>query len=214
MRTIYAGVCVLLAATGSVSAQAQWVPVTSSIRYTSEVSKDGKSTRLVKEGMFYRTENGSTLKHWTRGDAELMRGASGELFDNQTLHTYQIFYEAKKTIESSIKLPAPHRPDDVNDLNSVGKDMVEGIRCDLIEIVFAGPGIKPHRAGSDCVSRDYSLSLRKEFRDTKPDGRAVHILLELYDIRLNVPPDNSEFDILRTFTVVKEPSRPLPPLPD
>lgn len=216
MRRIYAVVCGLLIGLGPASARAQFVPVTSKIRFTVETSKGGQLTRQVEEGMFYRTENGSTLKHWTNGDAKLMRAGSGELFDNQTLYTYHIFYDTKTMIESPIKLPAPHTPDEFRDMESLGKDVVEGVPCDLVGIEFAGPGpeIKPHRVGSACISRDYGLWLRRETRDTKQDGRLVHTLFEMYDIRPNVPPDSNEFEVLHSFSVVKKTGKPLPPLPD
>jgi hypothetical protein len=212
MRRIYPGVCMLLIALGSVNAHAQFVPVTANIRFTYEASKDGKLKRLVKEGVFYRTENGSTLKHWTSGDVDDMGVSSGELFDNQTLHTYEILYKDKKMIEHS-RQPAPRKPDDFKDMESRGKDTVEGLPCDLIVMEVAGPGIKPHRVGNSCISRNYALWLRQETRDTTPDGKAVHTLFEMYDVKLNLPPDNNEFEILHTFTIVKEPNRPVPKMP-
>ena len=56
--------------------------------------------------------------------------------------------------------------------------------------------------------------LRQETRDTHPDGTTVHALLEMYNVKLNVTPDKDEFDILQTFTIVKEASRPLPQVPE
>jgi hypothetical protein len=79
------GMCGLLVAFASISAYAQCVPVNANIRFTNEVIKDGQSAQLVaREGVFYRTENGSTLNHRTRGDLDNARG-TGELFDNQFL---------------------------------------------------------------------------------------------------------------------------------
>jgi len=211
MRRTYAGVCMLLIGFGSVSVHAQFVPVTAKIRFTYEASKDGKLKRLVKEGVFYRTENGSTLKHWTSGDINAM-GGSGELFDNQTLHTYEILYKDKKMIEHS-KQPVRRKPDEFKDMESQGKDTVEGLSCDVIVMEIAGPGIKPHRFGNACISRDYGLWLRQETRNTTPDDRAVHTLFEMYDVKLNLPPDDNEFEILHTFTIMKEPSSPVPQMP-
>lgn len=212
MRRIFAGMCMLLIAFGSVRVHAQFVPVTANIRFTYEAMKDGKLTRMVKEGVFYRTENGSTLKHWTKGDLDAMGGESGELFDNQTLHTYEILYKSRKMIEHA-QQSERRKPDDFVNMESRGKDTVEGIPCDLVVIEVAGPGVKPHRVGDSCISRNYALWLRQETKDTAPDGRAVHTLFEMYDVKLNVAPENNEFDVLHTFTVIQD-QRPVPPMPD
>ncbi len=168
------------------------------------------------EFLLVNTNGGNkwTLTHWTRGDLDSKRG-TGELFDNQALATYEMFYEAKKMIEGPSGLPAPRKPDYDMDLKPVGTDSVGGIQCDLIPVEFAGPGMKQRRVGYTCVARDYGLLLRQETRHTKPDGTAIHSLLEMYDLKLNVPPDNNEFGILRTFTVLKKAdTKPLPSMPD
>jgi len=213
MPNIYAGVCGLMVTLGAMSAHAQWVPVSSNIRFTVEASKEGKLTRHVKEGMFYRTEQGSTLKHWTGGDLAA-NGGKGELFDNQAHHSYEISYGSKQMLEHFLAAPPRNPDDDLKNLKPEGRDSVEGIPCDLIPIDLAGAEIKQHRIGYACVARNYGLLLKRETRDTRPDGTTVHTLLEMYNVRLNLPPDKDEFDILHTFTVVKEPSRPLPQMPE
>lgn len=203
MRKTYANILCLLVALGSVSAYAQWVPVTSNIRFTNEVMKDGKTTRTVREGVFYRTENGSTLTHWTRGDLDIKRG-NGEFFDNQRLSTFEIFYEAKKMIEKPLGLSEPRKPDYDMDLKPVGAGSVEDIPCDLVSVKFGGPNMKLQEVGSACVARNLGLLLKQETNYPKPDGTAIHTLLEMYNIKLNAAPDKNEFDLLHTFTVMKK----------
>jgi hypothetical protein len=173
MRKTRAGMCGLLVAFASISAYAQWVPVTANIRFTNEVIKDGQSAWLVaREGVFYRTENGSTLNHWTRGDLDNARG-TGELFDNQALATYQIFYDAKKMVQTPAPLTEPRKPGDgMEDLKSDGTDSVGGIQCDLAPVRFVVKG-KTQDVGHACVARNYGLLLKQETRYKKPDGTVV-----------------------------------------
>lgn len=187
---------------GITNIYAQWTPVISNIRLTTETTKDGKLTKQVKEGVFYRSENGSTLTHWTRGDSDTRHG-SGELFDNQTLATYEIFYEAKKMIEKPNKLSAPRKPNFYMDLKPVGADSVGGVECDLITVEMMGPDRIKQRAGYACVARELGLLLRQDLTNTMPNGGVHHSLLELYDIRLNAPPDSNEFAVVHNFSILK-----------
>lgn len=213
MSKIYVRVCGLLLVLASASAHAQWVPVTSNIRFTVDASKEGKSIQHVKEGMFYRTENGSTLKHWTSGDLAA-NGGKGELFDNQTHHSYEISYESRQMIEHFMASPPRNPDDDLRNLKPEGRDSVSGIPCDLIAIDLVGREIEQHRIGYACVARNYGLLLRQETKDTRPDGTSVHTLFEMYNVRLNVTPDKDEFDILQSFSIVKESSKPLVQVPE
>lgn len=214
MRRFYYGLCGLIVTLCSVNVQAQWVPVTSNVRLTHEVLKDGKLlTQQVKEGAFYRTEKGSTLTHWTRGDLDSNRG-SGELFDNEKLLRYEIFYEAKKMVEEPSGLSSPRRPDSDMELKPTGSDSVEGIQCDIIVVEFSGPKMKKQPVGSACVVRDLSIMLKQETTYTKPDGTTVHTLWEMHDVKLNVAPDKNEFAILNTFTVMKKADHKPIPMPE
>jgi len=214
MQKLYAGLCGFLVALSSANVHAQWVPVTSNIRFTREILADGKLvTRQVKDGLFYRTDNGSTLTHWTHGDLD-PKQPSGELFDNQKVLTYQVFYEAKKAVEEAPMLSAPRRPDYDMDLKPVGSDSVEGVPCDTIAVEFAGPKMKQQRVGSACVARDLGLMLKQETTFNKPNGTTIHTLLEMHDIKLNVPPDKNEFDIVQTFAISKKPDNRAAPRPE
>jgi len=110
----------------------QWVPVTARIRQTTEDIKDGKVVeRDVKEGFYYRSQDGSTLTKWVSLNGE--EQSVGDLFDNTTARSYKLYYSKGNatpddhgTIKFQPLSPGIYKP---QEQYAIGHDSVSGISC-------------------------------------------------------------------------------------
>jgi hypothetical protein len=184
---------------------AQFVPVTSGIRVTTETVDKGKVVKSEKkEGVFLRTSDGSTLTHFTRVNGVEEPGI-GELLDNRNLASYQLFYQAHKAVESNMKMPEPVRPDmwSATPLQSLGERRVGGVDCTIIPLSMKLQDKPEQRIGQMCVSPQYGLILGQETAQTDQNGSIVRSVMEMYDVKLNASPDPNLFELRRNFTVFK-----------
>jgi hypothetical protein len=184
----------------------QWTPVVAKIRQTTEDIKDGRvSKRDVKEGYYFRAQDGSVLTKWTTLNGH--ERVVGELFDNNTARSYKLDYA------SGTALPLP--PSDVKfgtlspgmfksqELNAIGHDSVSGVTCYLIPVQLQFKSRPPRRVGESCVSADYDLQLRTDM--TNGDAKfAVRELIEMYDIQIGEVPDPQLFDVKAHFRVAAQ----------
>lgn len=188
---------------------AQWVPTIAKIRSTTEVIADDKVvSRNVKEGLFYRTEKGSTLTRWTRTNGVDQAG-TGTLLDNEKLLTFQLDYATRNAKQSPYVLPEPVKPDTYSNTNSLGQSVVNGIPCRIIAVEIEGPQKPVERVGQACVSVEYRLLLSQKTNVTRKDRSTLRTTIEMYDVRLHVKPSAEEFDLDRNFSISR-PERTLP----
>ena len=191
------------------SLHAQWVPVVAKIRMVHQTIVDGKLVRSeTKEGDYYRSSDGSVLRHWKTVNGDEQAGGRGELLDNKNLASYQLNYHTKQAFQSEWKMAKPS-PDvfRAEPPKSLGEDSIEGIRCTIVPAQFQdGFGQPPKDAGRTCVSTDYALTLRTDI--TVRQGTTIeHTLIEMFDLRMHQEPDAKLFDIEAQFTVFKPQTR-------
>ncbi len=193
----------LLVLLGGTNLHAQFAPVTAKMRHTKEVIVDGKVVETqTKEGNFYRSSDGSTLKQWTKANGNL---DWGDLWDNKNLMSYRLEYSNRQAYGD----PAPKgaqagRPDALFPLASkaLPQDSVEGIRCAIFPVRLHIPGNPPIPVGRTCESIEYNLQLKEDVT-TQPVGtnKTIHTVFELYHIKLGLEPDPKLFDVHANFTV-------------
>lgn len=192
--------------------QAQWIPAKAKVTETVETIENGKVTKVERrEGYFYRTSDGSTLRYWEKlnGD-EPYGGGQGELQDNKNLLFYVLRMKTKEAIQQG-NLPKRLTPDIHREFASaspLGDAFVAGIRCRRRPVEILWPDGRRERVGENCFSIEYALELREEARATQ-NGVTRHAITELHDIQMGVEPDPALFDVERNYTVF----RPQPPKP-
>jgi hypothetical protein len=194
------------------AAVAQWTPVTSRIRETTETLRSGNAVeKQVKEGMYLRLDDGSTLVRWTSVNG-VEKPGTGNLHNNSTLHSYVLDYGAKIARQSRFDLPKPLSPDLYAQSTSLGEDKVAGLPCKLIPVDYQYMDDPVRHIGQACVSVKYGLLLKQETKVNSRDGAATtHVLTEMYDVRLGAEPDPKEFDVDGTFEVSKPSEVSVPP---
>lgn len=199
----------LIAASGSSSPQ-QWVPVTAKMRGMFETTKDGTTAVEKREGVFFRSADGSMLKYWVSVNGDESRGGSGQLFDNKNLFHYSINFHQRVAYQSRRRNPKRVDPADFSSNlanSSLGNDLVEGMQCRRVPVIVLWPDGRREVIGEHCVSLDYALTLREESRATQ-NHVTRHVKIELYDIQLGVEPDAKLFDIENSYTVFRPESPP------
>lgn len=194
--------------------QAQWVPLTANVRETTTITREGVVTESrLREGVYFRTANGSTLTHWTKIAGAPTPG-TGSLLDNQELVSYQLDYEHKKARQGQFAIPQPLTPDLYAHIVSLGKDLVAGIPCDLVPVKEQMMDSPPERVGEACVSAKYGLQLKQDISTRQADGTVAHIVTEMFDVKLNVEPNPSEFNLGGNWEVIKPEKMSPPPTLD
>lgn len=193
------------------SASSQWVPVQGKIRETREVFLNGQKVEThVREGLFYRSSNGSTLTHWTQTDGDTQR-STGTLADNSTMVNYQLDFTNRIAIERRSVLPpgvnGPLLPTAAPASEKAPEIFLGGVRCRTMPANFrtkadADAGKPFVRAGEVCWSNEYSLLVREDLRLRRSGEREERFVFEVFDIEPNVEPDPKLFDLrARGFTV-------------
>lgn len=200
----------LLILLGATNLHAQFAPVTAKMRQTKEVIVDGKVVETeTREGNFYRSSDGSTLRQWMKVDGNL---DWGDLYDNKNLMSYKLEYISRQAQGDPPPQGAqPDRPDALLYLASKGlpEDSVEGIRCAVSPIKLHIPGNAPVPIGRTYRSIEYNLELKEDVT-TRPVGtnKTIHTVFELHHIQLGLEPDPKLFDVHANFTVyLPEPRR-------
>lgn len=198
------------------SVQAQWVPVTARVRETHETWKQGKLEKVDhKEGLFYRTSDGSTLKYWTTVNGDEKLGGQGEMTDNKGLVQYSInmkhkyFYEIGTLPEKLT--PQLNRPSSSS--SGLGDKVIGGLRCHRSSAVVQWPDGRREPMGEECVSIEYNLKLLTDHQVTQ-GGVTRHVITEMYDINLGAEPDANLFDLQKNgATIFKQKTLETPPNP-
>jgi hypothetical protein len=195
----------LLLLGGAGYVQGQWIPVTAKIREIHETWQAGKLVKVDhKEGVFYRTSDGSTLNYWTSVNGDEALGGQGETTDNRSLTHYSVNMKKKYAFELS-KLPERVTPDSYQNAaaSTLGDQEIEGVRCRRSPVFFLWPDGRLEKMGETCVSIEYGLELRKDHQLTQ-DGVTRHSVTEMYDIKLGIEPDAKLFDLQRNASVFKQ----------
>jgi hypothetical protein len=192
---IFLAVCTCIAA-------AQWTPVTAGIRETNEVVKEGVVTKTaVREGLFLRTSDGSTLTRWDSGN--------GNLLNNTTHRSYSLDYKNMQAKQGAFEME-PLEKDQFARMPTVGNGTVSGIACRKVPILLQNiQKGSSERIGEACVSDTQGFVLKEETRVTRDDGSVVHNVIEKFDIKLNVKPSAAEFDMKR-FAYAEVPAQKAP----
>jgi hypothetical protein len=171
------------------------------VRETSVVqNRNGSKETTRKEGVFYRTSDGTTLTRWTTVNGVPSAGV-GEMYDSKNGITYRLSYQTHTGMQSP--KAAPLQPDYYSKITPSGEDSVEGIKCNLIPIEIGSQTSAPVPAGQLCASAEYGLRLKENTHVTRGDGSVVDATFEMYDIKLNETPDSHLFDIGQ-FTISKK----------
>jgi hypothetical protein len=187
--------CALFLAVGVSFAAAQWTPLTAGIRETTQISKDGiASQTIVREGVFLRASDGSTLTHWTKVNGEETPG-TGNLLNNTTHRSFSLDYKAMTAKQGRFAMD-PFTKDSYSQMVTVGNGTVAGIPCRMVPINDVYPQ-KTVRVGEACVFDEQGIILKEETRVTRDDGSISHVVTEKFDVRLNVKPNAAEFDAKR-----------------
>jgi len=202
------GFLMLLLVMGAANLRAQWVPVSAKMKQTVETMENGKVVKVEhKEGNFYRTSDGSTLRYWTQIDGDEKLGGSGELSDNKNLFHYSINFKTKQAFQVGPRDQMPVTPDsELTSRSRLGDDFVEGIRCRRCAVFIGWPDGRREPSGEICESIEYVLTLRED-RHATQNGVTRHSVMEMYDIKLGVEPDRKLFDIEKNYTVFR-PDKP------
>lgn len=179
-------------------AHAQWVPVTAKMRQKKEITANGKVSRVeTKEGVFYRSSDGSTLREWTIVNGSPTNNAVGFYTDNQKALSYRLEYINHQAIEAVPPSRTPVKPGAMKaeSLKKIRDDQVSGFPCVVVPLSVSWQGGPAQSAGEACLAPDYDLIVRMESNGTSKDGTSFKEITELYDIRLNAEPDPKNFDL-------------------
>ena len=202
MRHIFS-LTVALSASGV--AEAQFVPVQAKISELREVTlPDNKIILNSRQGVFYRSSDGSVLIHWLNQNGK-------EAWDG-TLHAfYELDYKQHRAMEHTKKPPTAVKPGSYNSITrDVGTDTVEGIGCRIIPIKLGRAGSSPADIGKSCVSTDYDLRLWEDVTVPTVENRQERTRTRLYEIKLGTEPDPNLFDVKSAFKIyVPESGTPL-----
>ena len=197
--------------------RAQWVPVTAKTRETLETWKDGKLEKVDhKEGVFFRTSDGSTLRYWTSVNGDDKLGGDGEMTDNRTLMQYSVNMRHKYFYEMG-KLPEPLAPlvrTASSVTNPASRDkVIEGLNCHCSPAFIQWQDGRKEQIGENCRATDYDLEVRTDHKVTQ-NGITRHVVIELYDMSLQAEPDANLFDLQKNgATVLKQKAPENPPNP-
>lgn len=185
--------------------QAQFAPVVAKIRATIETSQGGKLIKTEnKEGLYYRSSDGSTLTRWVTINGDENLGGDGELFDNKGLAVYNLNFRYKQATQINDAPIEKASPDEFKNLTNskLGDDSIEGIRCRRGGTAMRWPDGHIDKTGEYCASIEYALTLREDEKLTQK-GVTRHATKEMYEIKLGVEPDPKLFDVSAQFQVLR-----------
>jgi len=196
-------ICAICLTAMTTVAVAQWSPVVAKIRETSETTANGRTVETkTRDGIYLRLSNGSALTHWIAVNG--VRGpGEGSLLDNKALLTYSLNYKTKQARQSRFALSESLHQDMYANITSQGESKVAGLSCKRIPVEVQVLQSPPQKSGEACVSADLGLMLRNETRVKMSDGSTVHNLTEMYDVQVNVQPSQREFEVEKTFEVIR-----------
>jgi hypothetical protein len=202
-------VTIVLLCSGNLRAQyAHFVPVTAKTRLTEETVRNGRVIKKqVKEGVYYRNDDGWFLKRFTGidGDEQAALRAGGQLWDNHTAIAYRLDYVARTATEREHG-SGPMQPQ-VTDPQAASKlpdDSVEGICCKVYPAKYMRTGQTAlEDIGQSCRSVEYYLTLRWDKTYKSDNGDTFHSVFQMYDIHIGSEPDPKLFDLQGTFTVYR-----------
>lgn len=191
----------IVALSASGAAHAQFVPVQAKISELREVTlPDNKIILNSKQGVFYRSSDGSVLIHWLNQNGK--EAWDGTLHDNKGLAFYELDYKQHRAMEHTKKPPTAVKPGSYNSITrDVGTDTVEGIGCRIIPIKLGRAGSSSTDIGKSCVSTDYDLRLWEDVTVPTVENRPERTRTRLYEIKLGSEPDPSLFDVKSAFKV-------------
>ena len=192
--------CLIVALCGGGIAQAQFVPVQAKIGELREVTlPDNKIILNSKQGVFYRSSDGSVLIHWLNQNGK--EAWDGTLHDNKGLAFYELDYKQHRAMEHT-KPPAAVKPGSYNSITrDVGTDTIEGIGCRIIPIKLGRAGSSSADIGKSCVSTEYDLRLWQDVTVPTVENRPERTRTRLYEIKLGTEPDPSLFDVRSAFKI-------------
>lgn len=185
------------------SMRAQFMPLEARIRETNHTLQGGKIVKSeIREGVYYRSSDGSTLTKWLTVNGE--KTSAAELFDNSDQASYQIDYSQGRAfkLESPSATHVPVRPGGWRSISKdVGSDSVEGLRCRILPVKVSSGGTISD-AGKSCVSQEYGLILWSELTTHGQGNNVLQSRTEMYGFKLGTEPDRKLFDI-SGFTIFK-----------
>ena len=188
------------------SCYAQFMPLVAKTKEVEQISKDGKIVEThVREGVYYRSSDGSVLEHWTTIDgstdkAKLSRGGN-TFFDNTNGSVYSLdLANHKAALESTGKRT---RPDNMQAGNAkpLSEEWIGGIRCQVFPLQMRVMGGKLFQAGQVCTAPDYGLLVKRDMTYPSDDGRTEHVVWTMQDIEIGKEPDRKLFDAIRSGNV-------------
>lgn len=188
------------------SSNAQFVPLTAKVRDTNQTIVSGKITKsVIREGVYYRTSDGSTLSQWTtvNGSPASAELAWGSLWDNKTGTAYRLDLKNRRAYvepEGGEPATADSRLDEPKN-PTYGS--VSGIRCTIFPARMRQPDGTLTPAGQTCLSTEYHLLLKQDLTYKRANDATMHKLYEMYDVQLGAEPDQSLFDISKLFTIYR-----------
>lgn len=192
-----------MALLGVGSAHAQFVPVVAKVRQTTAITRSGKLETTLKEGIYYRTSDGSVLQRWTTINGKATEEA-GSLWNNVTGISYNLDFANRRAIFRAKGAP---RSPELSPKNLVATQArpeisVSGVTCRLEPAKFAEAG-KVVGGGQGCFSPENDLLVKNDITYRTLNGAMlVHIVNQLYDIQLGQEPDPNLFDIKKNFQVL------------
>ncbi|MGB6874881.1 MAG: hypothetical protein WBD87_02495 [Candidatus Acidiferrales bacterium] len=193
----------------SMSAYAQFMPVTAKIRRTEVTMQRGKVIQTkISEGVYYRNDDGSYYQQWTKvnGREEPGKTTVAGLFDNKAGILYRLDLTNHLAYQRE-RAPNPVTPDATmykGYTSALAKDNVEGIPCVSEPTqVLQSDGKTFVRIGETCESVEYNLELKHDLSVPQPDGKIVHDTYQLYDIHMGTEPDATIFDLQRNFKIYR-----------
>ena len=191
---------------------AQFMPVVAKTREVEETSKDGKLLEThVREGVYYRSSDGSVLEYWTAIDgspekAKLSMGGN-TFFDNTNGSSYTLDLQNHRAkLEDS---GHPMQADSIrnrSDGKAYPEEWVSGVRCKVhplkMRINIKGPG-ELFPAGQICVSPDYGLFLKREMTYPSADGGTEHVVWTIQNVEMGKEPDGKLFAEVRSMAAAQ-----------
>jgi hypothetical protein len=203
MRSIITSLILWTLISGA-SSYAQFMPVVAKTKEVEEISKDGKVVEThVREGIYYRSSDGSVLEYWTSIDgsqdkAKLSMGGN-TFFDNRDGSLYALdLYNHKTHVESTGRPTKQDIMRQSGDGKPRPEEWVSGIKCELSPLQMRITGGKLFPAGQICAAPDYGLLLKREMTYPSADGHTEHVVWTMQDVEIGKEPDSKLFDAVRS----------------
>jgi hypothetical protein len=175
--------------------------VTAHERLTEEtINSNGKVIAShIREGVYYRTSAGSTLRQYTTLDGNAIVGQLGWAILQDGTGTYKLDYTQHRAYVVSGPQATP-----LSGIPTTQKaqSSVEGMPCTLWPVYLVEAGTKTI-IGQGCHSDKYNLTLKLDVTVPGKNGQSAHNVTEMYDVQIGQEPDAKLFDVQHNFTIFK-----------